>query len=71
MAITRRHMLAAAGATELGLDITKRYQKFPFLISIEAIPELTNIAATKAEWKIGAATTLTPSSRPGSVTATR
>ena len=48
-----------AGATDLGLDITKRYQKFPFLISIEAIPELTNITATKTEWKIGAATTLT------------
>ena len=29
-----------AGATELGLDITKRYHKFPALISIEAIPEL-------------------------------
>ena len=27
-----------AGATELGLDITKRFHKFPTLISVEAIP---------------------------------
>ncbi len=48
-----------AGATELGLDITKRYQRFPVLISVEAIPELTGINATPEEWRIGAATTLT------------
>jgi xanthine dehydrogenase molybdopterin binding subunit/xanthine dehydrogenase small subunit len=48
-----------AGATELGLDITKRYQKFPTLISVEAIPELTAITSTDSEWTIGAATTLT------------
>jgi xanthine dehydrogenase molybdopterin binding subunit/xanthine dehydrogenase small subunit len=48
-----------AGATELGLDITKRYQKFPTLISIEAIPELTEINSSNHEWQIGATTTLT------------
>ena len=48
-----------AGATELGLDITKRYQKFPTLISIEAIPELTAMTSTETEWTVGAATTLT------------
>ena len=48
-----------AGATELGLDITKRYQKFPTLISIEAVPELTGITSTSSEWTIGAAATLT------------
>src|SRR5438445_6966126 len=48
-----------AGATELGLDITKRYKKFPLLISVEAVPELKEIAGSEAEWRIGAAATLT------------
>jgi xanthine dehydrogenase molybdopterin binding subunit/xanthine dehydrogenase small subunit len=48
-----------AGATDLGLEITKRFQRFPALISIEAIPELNEISSTETEWRIGAATTLT------------
>jgi xanthine dehydrogenase molybdopterin binding subunit/xanthine dehydrogenase small subunit len=48
-----------AGATELGLDITKRYKKFPTLISVEAVPELKNVESTNDEWRIGAAVTLT------------
>ena len=48
-----------AGATELGLDITKRYKKFPTLISVEAVPELKVIKSTKTKWHVGAAVTLT------------
>ena len=48
-----------AGATELGLDITKRHKKFPTLISVEAVPELREIKSTETEWHIGAAVTLT------------
>ena len=48
-----------AGATELGLDITKRFHQFPTLISVEAIPELTAISCTAEKWEIGAAVTLT------------
>ena len=48
-----------AGATELGLDITKRYKYFPTLISVEAVPELKEIKSTETEWRIGAAVTLT------------
>jgi xanthine dehydrogenase molybdopterin binding subunit/xanthine dehydrogenase small subunit len=48
-----------AGATDLGLEITKRFQKFPTLISVEAVPELNEVNATETEWHIGAATTLT------------
>jgi xanthine dehydrogenase large subunit len=48
-----------AGATELGLDITKRYQKFPTLISVEAVLDLKKIQRTASEWRIGAAVTLT------------
>ena len=48
-----------AGATELGLDITKRYKKFSTLISTEAVTELTEIKSTASEWHIGGAVTLT------------
>lgn len=48
-----------AGGTELGLAITKRYQSFPILISIEAIAELRTIKCNEREWRIGAAATLT------------
>ncbi len=48
-----------AGATELGLEITKKYKKFATLISVEATPELKEIASTPTEWRVGAAVTLT------------
>ncbi len=48
-----------AGATELGLDITKRFKKFSTLISVEAVSELRNIESTEHEWRVGAAATLT------------
>lgn len=48
-----------AGATELGLEITKRYKKFSTLISTEAVAELKEIKATVSEWRIGGAVTLT------------
>src|SRR5438067_3507320 len=48
-----------AGATELGLDISKRFHKFPALISVEAVPELTQISNTDKEWHVGGAATLT------------
>lgn len=48
-----------AGATELGLDISKRFHKFPTLISVEAVPELTQISNTEKEWRVGGAATLT------------
>jgi xanthine dehydrogenase molybdopterin binding subunit/xanthine dehydrogenase small subunit len=48
-----------AGATELGLDITKRFKKFPVLIALEGVPELTAIHSMKDAWYIGAAATLT------------
>jgi xanthine dehydrogenase molybdopterin binding subunit/xanthine dehydrogenase small subunit len=48
-----------AGATDLGLEISKRFYKFPALISIEAVAELSEIHSTETEWRIGAATTLT------------
>lgn len=48
-----------AGATELGLEITKRFKKFPTLISTEAVAELKEVKATTEAWFIGAAVTLT------------
>ncbi len=48
-----------AGATELGLEITKKYRRFPVLISLEAIAELNAVERTGEGWRIGAAATLT------------
>ncbi|HEV2804246.1 MAG TPA: xanthine dehydrogenase molybdopterin binding subunit [Chthoniobacterales bacterium] len=48
-----------AGATDLGLEITKRFQRFAAIISIEAVAELNEVSSTESEWRVGAATTLT------------
>ncbi len=48
-----------AGATELGLDLTKRFNRFSTLISVEAVPELRSIYCNETHWHIGAAATLT------------
>ena len=48
-----------AGATELGLEITKRFRRFPTLISLEGVRELTTLRETEDAWHIGAAVLLT------------
>jgi len=48
-----------AGATEIGVDVTKKSASFPLLVSTEGVPELTAITKTQAAWRIGAAATLT------------
>ena len=48
-----------AGATELGLDITKKFKKFSTLISTEAVAELKEFKSAANEWRIGGAVTLT------------
>lgn len=48
-----------AGATELGLKITKLFQSFPTLISLEGIAELTVLEPSDTHWRVGAAVTLT------------
>ncbi len=48
-----------AGATEIGVDINKKFLSYPILISTEGIPELTRIEKTPREWRIGGAATLT------------
>ena len=60
-ALRNRHADAVliAGATEIGVELNKKFKKFPVLIATEGVPELTRIAATEIEWRIGAAATLT------------
>jgi len=60
-ALRARHPEArlVAGATELGLEITKRFQRFPTLISLESVKELLGIESAAGSWKIGAAARLT------------
>ncbi len=48
-----------AGATEIGVEITKKFTSFPVLVSVEGVPELRRIARTTGEWRIGAAATFT------------
>ncbi|HEY8993739.1 MAG TPA: FAD binding domain-containing protein, partial [Lacunisphaera sp.] len=48
-----------AGATEIGVELNKKYKSFPCLVSTEGVPELTRITATKEAWHIGAGATLT------------
>ncbi len=48
-----------AGATEIGVELNKKFKAFPALISVEAVPELRRIEKTDTAWRIGAAATLT------------
>jgi xanthine dehydrogenase molybdopterin binding subunit/xanthine dehydrogenase small subunit len=48
-----------AGATEIGVDVTKKFKPLPLLVSTEGVEELTRIEKTDSVWKIGAAATLT------------
>jgi xanthine dehydrogenase molybdopterin binding subunit/xanthine dehydrogenase small subunit len=48
-----------AGATEIGVDVTKKAMAFPVLISTDAVPEIVVIKEGPAEWRIGGAVTLT------------
>ncbi len=48
-----------AGATEVGLEITKKFRRLPILISVEAVTELREITCSDSHWRIGAAATLT------------
>lgn len=47
------------GATEVGVDVTKKFSKFPVLISTEAVPELTAIRVAPDAFHIGASVPLT------------
>jgi len=46
------------GATDLGLDVTKRHARYESLIYLGSIPELREIRSTGSGWSIGAAVTL-------------
>ncbi len=46
------------GATDLGLDVTKRHATYESLIYLGSIPELREIQETEAGWSIGATVAL-------------
>ena len=48
-----------AGATEIGVDVTKKFASFPFLVATDAVPELTGIRKTDEAWFIGGSVPLT------------
>ena len=47
-----------AGATDLGLNVTKQHQTWPVLIGLDSVEELTHITCEKNQWSIGAAVRL-------------
>jgi xanthine dehydrogenase small subunit len=47
-----------AGATDLGLEVTKRFRRFPVLIALDAVAELQEIQHDGDGWTIGAGVTL-------------
>jgi xanthine dehydrogenase molybdopterin binding subunit/xanthine dehydrogenase small subunit len=48
-----------AGGTDVGLEISKRFKRFPAIISLEGVRELLELRETPEAWHIGAAMTLT------------
>ena len=48
-----------AGATELGLEVNKKFYRFETLISVAAVPEMLRVERTAAGWRLGAAASLT------------
>ena len=48
-----------AGATELGLEVNKKFHRFETLISVSGVEELGGIERTAAGWTLGAAAPLT------------
>ncbi|HEY0794045.1 MAG TPA: xanthine dehydrogenase molybdopterin binding subunit [Chthoniobacterales bacterium] len=48
-----------AGATEIGLRLTKHYERFPVLVSLEAVPELLTLEEDEQAWRLGGAVSLT------------
>jgi xanthine dehydrogenase molybdopterin binding subunit/xanthine dehydrogenase small subunit len=48
-----------AGATELGLELSKKFKRFDGLISLEAVSELQVLRRTNEGWEVGAAVPLT------------
>src|SRR5688572_7684597 len=61
LGLKQRHPEArlVAGATEIGVELNKKFKPFPLLISVEGVPELTRIVSTATEWRIGGAATFT------------
>jgi xanthine dehydrogenase large subunit len=48
-----------AGATEIGVDVTKKFTAFPVLVSTDGVAALAAITRTPDAWRIGGAATLT------------
>lgn len=48
-----------AGATDLGLEVTRRHRHFPVLIGLDRVPELVGVQAADGVARLGAATRLT------------
>ena len=57
--VSHQEARLVAGATEVGVELNKKFKQFPVLVSTEAVPELTRLARTESGWIIGSAVPLT------------
>ncbi len=48
-----------AGATEVGVEVTKRFRRLPMVVSLDDVPELKRCERTADGWRLGAGATLT------------
>jgi xanthine dehydrogenase molybdopterin binding subunit/xanthine dehydrogenase small subunit len=48
-----------AGATEVGVEINKKFRRFPLLITTEHVAGLADITRVDGRWEVGGAATLT------------
>ncbi len=48
-----------AGATEVGVEINKKFRRFPLLITTEHVAGLARVARVDGRWEVGGAATLT------------
>ena len=53
-ALDTGHARFVNGATDLGLDVTQRFSRFPLLIDLGALPEMRQIESFDGGWRIGA-----------------
>jgi len=51
--------LLVAGATEIGVEVTKKFRRLPALISLDAVAELRACTAAESAWSLGASAPLT------------
>ncbi len=48
-----------AGATEIAVEVNKKFKEFPMLVSTQSVPELHRVERSATHWTVGGGATLT------------